>query len=318
MDVVYTDNGFGNTDVERRLIERSGGTLTAVQCRTEDEVIDAARNADAVLVQWAPISARVIEALERCRLIVRVGIGVDNVDLAAARAKGIDVCNVPDYCTDEVADHTLALALALVRQVAQTDSRTRRGEWSITPDHPIAAPSDQTFVTVGFGRIARAVLKRAEAFGFRLAAVDPFVGDDRFARASVRRLTMDEAFDTADVLSLHCGLNDETYHLIDEQTLERMKPSAVLVNTSRGGLVDAAALADALKAGKIAGAGLDVYEVEPLPTGSPLRTSPNTLLTSHIAWYSTNSIIRLRELAAKEIVRFINDEPLLHVVNQQR
>ncbi|MGA7305995.1 MAG: C-terminal binding protein [Rhodothermales bacterium] len=315
MDIIYTDNGFGNTDIERDIIEPAGGKLIAKQCRTEDEVVAVARTADAVLVQWAPISTRVIEQLEHCRLIVRIGIGVDNVDLAAARKRGIDVCNVPDYCTDEVADHTLALALAMVRQVTRTDARTRRGEWKITPDHPITALSEQTFVTVGFGRIARAVLKRAEAFGFKLAAVDPLVSDEDFADASVKRLTLDEALRKADVLSLHCGLNDETYHLIDEGTLGRMKSSAVLVNTSRGGLVNAAALASALESGKIAGAGLDVYETEPLPTGSPLRNSPNTLLTSHIAWYSTNSIIRLRELAAKEIARFIKGDPLLHVVN---
>lgn len=315
MKIVYTDNGFGNTDIESGIVEAAGGELMVEQCKTEDDIIAASRDADALLVQWAPVSARVIDQLDRCRLIVRIGIGVDNVDLRAARNRGIDVCNVPDYCTDEVADHTLALALALVRQVGQTDARTRSGQWRITPDRPIASLSEQTFVTIGFGRIARAVLDRARGFRFNLGAVDPFVSDDEFNQSSVRRLSIDEAFREADVLSLHCGLSEETHHLVDEARIATMKSSAIVVNTSRGGLVDAAAVSQALSAGTIAGAGLDVYEKEPLPDDSPLRSCPNILLTSHIAWYSTDSIIRLRELAAREIVRFMNGDSLLHIVN---
>lgn len=316
MNVVYTDNGFGNTAIEHEIIESGRGELRVHQCKTEDDVIGASSDADALLVQWAPITARVIESLpETCRLIVRIGIGYDNVDLRAARDRGIDVCNVPDYCTDEVADHTMALALALLRQVAQTDSRTRKGTWSITTERPIHSFSEQTFVTIGFGRIARAVLDRARGFRFKLAAVDPHVPAGQFEQAGVTKLDLDEAFRRADVVSLHCGLYDDTYHLIDAERIETMKSSAIVVNTSRGGLVDAEALSNALGEGRLSGAGLDVYEKEPLADDSPLRSAPNTLLTSHVAWYSTESIIRLRELAAKEIVRYINGEQLLHVVN---
>jgi len=316
LNIVYTDNGFGNTAIEHEIIESGRGTLHVHQCKTEDDVIGVSSGADALLVQWAPITARVIESLpETCGLIVRIGIGYDNVDLRAARDRGIDVCNVPDYCTDEVADHTMALALALLRQIGQTDDRTRGGSWRITTDRPIKSFSEQTFVTIGFGRIARAVLDRARGFRFKLAAVDPHVTAGEFDDAGVTKLELDEAFRQADVLALHCGLYDDTYHLINAPRIETMKPAAVIVNTSRGGLVDATALASALSEGRLAGAGLDVYETEPLPEDSPLRSAPNTLLTSHVAWYSTDSIIRLRELAAKEIVRYINGEQLLHVVN---
>lgn len=315
MRVVYTDNGFGDTEVERRIIEQAGGQLVARQCRTEDEVIEAGSNADALLVQWAPVTSRVIQRLDRCRLIVRIGIGFDNVDVAAARGRSINVCNVPDYCTDEVADHTMALALSSLRRLPQTDARTRRGDWSITPDRPIGAFSEQTFATVGFGRIARAVLERARPFRFRLAAVDPFLPENDFEEAGVQRWTMEQALAEADVLSLNCGLSEKTRHLIGDDTLRLMKPTAVIVNTSRGGLIDASALARALTDGTIGGAGLDVYEEEPLPHDSPLRSCPNAILTSHTAWYSTSSVLRLRELAAKEIVRFIRGEPPLHVVN---
>jgi len=316
LNIVYTDNGFGNTAIEHEIIESGRGKLHVHQCKTEYDVIGVSSDADALLVQWAPVTARVIESLpETCRLIVRIGIGYDNVDLRAARDRGIDVCNVPDYCTDEVADHTMALVLALLRQVAETDSRTRKGTWSITTKRPIHSFSEQTFVTIGFGRIARAVLDRARGFRFKLAAVDPYVPESVFEQMGVTKLDLDEAFPRADVVSLHCGLYDDTYHLINAERIETMKSSAIVVNTSRGGLVDAEALSNALAEGRLSGAGLDVYEKEPLADDSPLRSAPNTLLTSHVAWYSTESIIRLRELAAKEIVRYINGEQLLHVVN---
>jgi D-3-phosphoglycerate dehydrogenase len=315
MKVVYTDNGFGDVKLEQNLVDSAGGRLVAFQCKTEEDVIEAGSGADVLLVQWAPVTKRVIETLNDCRLIVRIGIGVDNIDLGAARARGIDVCNVPDYCTDEVADHTIALALTLIRQIPQVDARTRSGTWSITPDRSISALRQQTFVTIGLGRIARAVHERARGFGFKAAAVDPLLQDSDFVEAGIQRLTLDDAFQQADVLSLHCGLTRETHHMINRDRLESMKPSSILLNTSRGGLVDAQALASALAAGRIGGAGLDVYDEEPLAPDSPLRNCPNTILTSHVAWYSTDSIVRLRAYAAEEVARMLRGEPLKNIVN---
>ena len=313
--VLYTDNGFADVDTERALVERAGASLDVAQCRTADDVIARAAGADALIVQWAPITAGVIEALDRCTAIVRLGIGVDNVDLEAARARGIAVCNVPDYCLDEVADHSLALALALARQLPQIDRRTRAGTWRITPDAPMPAFRASTFATVGFGRIARAVLERARAFGFRLAATDPLAPDEAFERLGVERLGLDALVAEADVLSLHCPLTSETQHLIGADRLRQMKPTAVLVNTARGGLVDTEALAEALQNGTIASAGLDVFEAEPLPDRHPLRACENALLTSHVSWYSEQSVPMLQRKAAEEAVRALRGEPLLHVVN---
>lgn len=307
--VCLTNYGFEDVESERRIIEAAGGELRTAQCKTPAEVLAFAKDASAILAQWAPIDASVIAGLTRCRGIVRYGIGVDNVDVGAARARGIPVANVPDYCVDEVADHTFALALALVRQLPATDRRLRAGEWKITPPLPMPGLASMTFATAGFGRIARAVLKRASAFGCRLAAYDPFVPEAIFKAENVARLESADLVREADILSLHLPLTAETRHFLHAQNLVQMKPHAVVINTARGGLIDTVALAAALEAGRPAFAGLDVFEQEPLAEGHPLRTTTNSLLTSHTAWFSNESILKLQKLAAEEIARCLTGEP---------
>jgi len=313
MKIVITDSGFPNIDPETVVIADAGFQLSSAQCKTAEDVIAAAADADGLIVQWAPVTAKVIGNLTRCKVVVRYGIGVDNVDLAAAKQKGIPVCNVPDYCIDEVADHTVALALAQARQLTQIDARIRAGIWKIHPDRPMPSFSDMTFATVGYGRIARAVLDRARTFGFTVAAYDPYatLSSDR-----VVPLSLDELFRQADILSLHVPLTPKTKHLVNADRLTKMKPTAIVVNTARGGLIDTVALAQSLQAGTIAAAGLDVFESEPLETDHPLRKCPNALLTSHVAWYSERSVPRLQRMAAQEAVRALRGEPLKNQVNQ--
>ena len=313
--VVITDHSFSGITVERNLIEAAGGHLDAARCKTEEDVIAACHDADLLMVQWAPISERVLRSLKRCKIIIRYGIGVDNIDLKAAKGLGIAVANVPDYCIDEVADHTLALALALGRQILPTFDRLRAGTWKITPPAPMPAFRDMTFVTVGLGRIGRAVLARARPFGFRLAAYDPLPSVEVFRDAGARRLSLDEAFAEADILSVHVPLIAGTHHLVSAERLRSMKRTAILINTSRGGLVDTHSLASALREGLIAGAGLDVFEEEPLPPTHPLLQCPTAILTSHTAWFSEASVARLQQLAAEEAVRGINGLPLMNRVN---
>jgi D-3-phosphoglycerate dehydrogenase / 2-oxoglutarate reductase len=216
-----------------------------------------------------------------------------------------------------VADHTLALALALGRQLPAIDRRTREGVWKLAPATvPLPAFREMTFATAGFGRIARAVLARARPFGFRLAAYDPYVSDGVLAGAGVERLALDALFAEADILSLHLPLTPETRHFVDAERLARMKAHAVLVNTSRGPLVDTVALAGALERRTIGYAGLDVFEAEPLPDDHPIRRSPYALLTSHTAWYSEASLPRLQRLAAEEALRGLRGEPLHNQVNR--
>lgn len=315
MKVILTDHGFASIDQEKRLIADAGGELVVLQTKDPEALIAACADADALLVQWAPITAAVIAALRRCKVIVRYGIGVDNVDLKAAGARGIPVCNVPDYCIDEVADHALALALSLARQVPQTDAAVRGGTWKILPPSPFPAFRSTTFATAGFGRIARAVLERARPFGFKLAAYDPFVPSAAFAEAGVRPLELDGLWREAGILSLHLPLTPDTRHLVGEASLARMRSDAIVVNTARGGLIDAVALARALGDKRIAGAGLDVFETEPLEPDHPLRRAPNVILTSHTAWYSGGSVPELQRKSAEAIVRALRGEPLVHVVN---
>lgn len=308
--VVITDHGFSDIDHEKAVLEGAGYRLVEAKCTTEDEVIAVAGNADALLVQWAPVTRKVIEKLTRCQVIVRYGIGVDNIDLNAARDHGIPVANVPDYCIEEVATHTLALALALQRRLLSTDGRLRENTWKIIPPGPVKPASETMFTVLGLGRIAVSVIRKAKALGFVVAASDPYVDQATMEQLQVKKLSFEEALAHSDILSLHLPLTDETRHCIRRETIAQMKASAILVNTSRGGLINTNELAAALIAGEVGGAGLDVFEKEPLETDHPLRSAPNTILTSHTAWYSERSIPLLQKLAAEEVARILGGAPL--------
>lgn len=305
---VITDCGFPTITIEREIIENAGGQLAAFQCKTEEEVVAAAKEADAILVQWAPLTQAVLQQLQHCKVIVRYGIGIDNIDLDAARTRGIMVCNVPDYCIDEVADHTFALGMSLARQIPTIDLLVRQGVWKIVPPRPMLASRQMTFVTIGFGRIARAVLDRARACKFHLATHDPHLPAGTKLPPDVQILDMDEALKTGDIVSLHLPLTEATRHLFDGKALSKMKPTSLLLNTSRGGLVNTVELAAALNRAQIAGAALDVFEQEPLDASHPLMKCTNVLLTSHVSWYSELSQPQLQRMAADEAVRAIKDE----------
>ena len=307
---VITDYGFPDVTIEQLIIQSAGGELRKFQCKTEQDVIDAAKNSDAILVQFAPITSSVVDQLDRCKVIVRYGVGTDNVDLDAARSRGIIVCNVPHYCIDEVADHTFALAMALTRQIPTIDREVRGGFWSSSPRRSMPASRQMTFVTIGFGRIARGVLERAQACKFNIATCDPYLPVNTELPMNIKLLSMEQALATADILSLHVPLTAATHHMFNASTLSVLKPTSVLINTARGGLVDTFALADALNKGRLGGAGLDVFEQEPLPQTHPLLKCPNVLLTSHVAWYSESSGKELQRMAAEEAVRALSGQPL--------
>ncbi len=315
MNVFITDAGFANVDTERGIVEKAGHTLHLKQCKTEEDLLNEVTTADALIVQWAPVSAKVIDALTQCKIIVRYGIGVDNVDLEAAKAKRIPVCNIPDYCINEVADHALSMAFALSRQLPQTNARLQSGEWQITPPAPILPPSEAIFATAGFGRIAQTILSKAKALGFKVAACDPYCPEDVMRKNQVLPFTPEELFQQADILSLHLPLTKETQNYINEVTLSKMKPGAILVNTSRGGLIDIDALSEALQNNGLGGAGLDVFPEEPPNVSHPIFSSDKVILTSHTAWNSTASVPKLQQLAAEEAIRGLTGESLKNQVN---
>jgi D-3-phosphoglycerate dehydrogenase / 2-oxoglutarate reductase len=318
MKALITDYEFPHVENEKNVFREAGVDMAIAQCRTPEDVIAHGREANALLVQWAPINRQVLAELKNCKVIVRYGIGYDNVDVTAAAERGIAVCNVPDYATGEVADHAMSLALALGRQLPFVDRRLRGGTWNIVPDRPMPSFRDMWFVALGFGRIARGVIQRAQAFGFKTAAYDPFVPVETFKEAGVESLSQAEAFARADILSLHLPINAETKHVVNAESLKKMKKSATLINTSRGGLVDTKALVAALTDGTLFAAGLDVFETEPLEKNHPILSCPNTLLTSHMAWHSSSSVTCLQIMAAEEAVRGLRGQPLRSQVNTKR
>lgn len=316
-NVVITDSGFANHHPEESVLLDVAKVFKA-NWESEDELIEKTRSADALLVQWAPITNRVIEALTACKIIVRYGIGYDNIDLQAATRRGIVVCNVPDYCIEEVADHTIALALSSIRQIPETDKNIRDGKWNIMLPRPIAPFSSLNFGIAGFGRIAREVAKRALGVGFQVSAHDPFVDDSVMEAAGVNPVSLADLFRTADILSLHLPLNTETKYLVNTARLQTMKRNAIILNTSRGGLIDIDSLVISLNEGAIWGAALDVFEEEPLPPSHSIRNAKGTILSSHVAWYSNRSIPILQKMAAEEIARHLSGGSVINQVNKDQ
>jgi len=301
---MITDHGFSSIDLERRVLETAGFTLEEARpiCKTEDDIIERCKGADVLMVQWAPVTRRVMEALPEVRGYVRYGIGVDNIDVRSARELGRMVSNVPRYCLEEVSDHAVTLILSLARRVPQDQAQIARGKWGFTALLPIPAFSDLTLGLVGFGAIARKVSEKAKAFRFKQIAFDPFAPDQIFADHGVQRVDQNTLLQTADIISLHCPLTNETRHLINAESIARMKSGVLLINTARGALVNEGDLIAALQTGKIVGAGLDVFEKEPVAADSALRTLPNVIATSHAAAVSMRSL-SLLQIQAGEAAR---------------
>jgi D-3-phosphoglycerate dehydrogenase / 2-oxoglutarate reductase len=319
--VVIADYDFGDVDVERAIIEEAGFELTAAQCKTEDEVIDVARDAAAVVAQYATISARVIDELAACRVIARYGSGVDIVDVDAATRHDILVTNVPsDWCENEVADHALALLLAVSRKITVYDRATRDGTWQWQSGAPIHRLRGSVLGLLSFGAIARAIAARAAGFGMRITAHDPYVEAEEITAAGATAVSFDELVTESDCLVIQAPLTPETHHLFDESQLRRMKPTAILVNTARGPIIDDRALYSALSEGWIAGAGLDDIEEEPAKVrdwqpDNPLLGLDNVVITPHAAYYSEEAIATVRRFAAEEVVRVLTGQPPLSPVN---
>ncbi|CAI2485679.1 D-3-phosphoglycerate dehydrogenase [Serratia ficaria] len=311
MKLVVTDQAFGNTRHEQAAAAVAAADFAEHQCRSEGETRDAVKGAQAVLNNFAPMTRHVMEAMAPGAVVVRYGVGVDNVDLIAARELGIRVCNVPDYGIDEVADHAAAMTLSLARKLNRYDAGIRRGEWKIDRMvDGVRSLRDTTVGLIGLGRIARSYAARMAVFGCRIIGFDPFVSDDTVRAAGIEPIKYDDVIASAHVLSLHVPLTPETRHLINGATMMRMPAGSIIINCSRGGLVDETALSDALCRGHLAGAGLDVFEQEPLPAESPLRQSPDVLMSPHAAFFSNASVEKLQKLASEEALRGLRGETL--------
>jgi D-3-phosphoglycerate dehydrogenase len=298
--VVVSDQVFPSVELERALLREIDASLE-VSDGTVEGLLEVATDADAILNTYLPIDAPTLGRLERCRVIARYGIGVDNIDLVAARDRGVVVTNVPDYCVEEVAAHTLALALALLRRIPQGDATIRAGGWGLAGLRPIRRISGLTFGLVGFGRIARLVADHVRALGASVVVHDPYV--EPWAEGPTF-LGLDELLAVSDLVSVHAPATPQTRHLIDAERLARMRPGACLVNTSRGPLVDLPAVVDALRGGHLGGAAIDVFETEPLPPGA-VDDVPGLIVTPHMAFYSEEALEESQRKATTQVIKVL-------------
>jgi D-3-phosphoglycerate dehydrogenase / 2-oxoglutarate reductase len=319
--VVIADYDFGDVDIERSIVEAAGLRLVAAECKTEDDVISAARDADAIIAQYATVGARAIGALTRCRVIARYGTGVDIVDVDAATRHGILVTNVPnDWCENEVADHAMALLLGVARKICVYDRATRGGIWQWQSGQPIHRLRGRHLGLLSFGSIAQAIAARASGFGMQVIAHDPYLPKVDIESRGARPVSFSGLLEDSDYLVIQAPLTKETHHLIGQAELRQMKPTAILVNTARGPIIDDDALYQALTEGWIAGAGLDDIEEEPAKQrnwkpSNPLFGLANVVITPHAAYYSEESITTVRDFAAHEVVRVLTGQQPLSPVN---
>lgn len=295
--VVIIEHGYASIDCERDIIAKAGGELISANHLPLEKAVALAEDADGVLFRRGTISAEMIGRFQRAKGLVRYGIGIDNVDLAAATAAGIIVGHVPAYCIDEVSTHAIALLLACVRKLPGMQDRMRRGEWDVHRDDPVYRVAGKTLGIVGFGKLGKAVARKMAGWNLRLLAADPFAEP----APGVELVNLATLCRESDFISLHAPLLPETRHMISHAQFALMKPGVILVNTARGPVLDTNALLAAIESGKVAHAALDVFEEEPLPENSPLRSHPKILITDHMAWYSEESQAELQRTAADEI-----------------
>jgi D-3-phosphoglycerate dehydrogenase len=300
--VVVTDWEYQDLRYEKKVLDEVGIELIPAQCKTEEEVIHACWDADGIINQYAPISARVIQSLKNCQVITRYGVGVNTIDIDAATEKGICIANVPDYCMDEVSDHTLALLLDGVRKVSLANAWVKKGKWDFKVAKPLYRLRGRTLGLVGFGKIAQALVGKVKPLGLNVIAYDPFVPETVAQAMGVTLVMLDELCERSDFISVHVPLTASTRGLIGKEQFQRMKKGAYLINTSRGPVVNEAALIEALQEGKLSGAGLDVVEEEPIRPDHPFLSMDSVTLTPHIAWYSEESEAEMRTKAAQGIV----------------
>jgi D-3-phosphoglycerate dehydrogenase len=314
--VAVTDSVFPNLDPARTVLGKIDADLLLAKGTKPEAILQVAKDADAVLTTYAKVTAEMIPQLSRCRIISRFGIGVDNVDIPSATKKGIVVTRVPDYCLHEVSDHAMALLLALARKIPFSNARTHGGTWEMKAVVPIHRLRGKVLGLVAFGQIPQLVAPKAQAFGMSVVAYDPYISSEILSRANVERVEFEELLKTSDYISIHTPLLPQTRHLFSAEVFSRMKPSAYLINTARGPIVDEFALAAALDGKQIAGAALDVMENEP-PTGSPLLGRENVIITPHTSFYSEESLVDLQIKASEEVVRVLSGMPARNPVNPE-
>jgi len=296
--VVITDCDHGSIEEEKEEFARIGAELVLAQVREEEELIRTCKEADGLLNQYAVLTRRVFEHLPKCKVVARYGVGVDSVDLKAATDLGIIVANVPDYCIDEVSDHAIALILSLMRKTAFFNAKVKSGQWDFRSGIPIHRIRGKILGLIGSGKIGLEVAKKLSSFGVHVIAFDPYL---KTSPQGIELKNFDAVLKESDFISIHCPLNDSTRHLIGEKEFKKMEKKPILINTSRGPIIDEKALIQALEEGLITGAGLDVLEKEPPDSVNPMLAMENVILSPHVGFYSEESISELKRRTAKNV-----------------
>jgi len=315
---VVVNTGYETYDLEREILKSVDAqvVVTPKDSMTEEDVIEVAKDADAIFVREAPITAGVLKSFERCKIVSRYGVGLDNIDLETARQLKIYVSNVPEYGTEDVSDHAMALLMGCVRSLLVRDQNLRNGNFELDIRDDIFRTTGKTLGILGYGKIGRAFHRKWQGFlPDKVLVHDPYLEAEFINTNGAEKVELDTLLQESDFISIHAPLTPETKHIIDSAALKKMKNTAILVNTARGAVIDTYALAKALQEGEILRAGLDVFEKEPIPGDHPLVNMPSVILTSHVAWYSKESTKDLQGGAAKEILRVLSGKPPVNWVN---
>ena len=315
--VIFTDYDYPSIDIEREVLSEIDCEIVELQTKDESRLANELTDADAVIVEYSPITSKVISNMQKCKVIARYGIGVDMIDLSAATAKNIPVCNVPDYCLDEVADHAMALILSLNRKIIKLNDSVKNGIWDVfSVGKPIYRLASQVLGLVGFGKIPQNLYIKAKPLFGKIIAYDPYLSQETINKFNLSIVTFYQLIRTSDYISIHCPLVEETKHLFRESQFQLMKPTSYIINTSRGSIINTTALYNALINKQIAGAALDVLEQEPPGMNNALLKLDNTIITPHASFYSESSIIELKRKAALAVLKVLKGENPINVVNK--
>lgn len=317
LKVAVTDYVFPNLEIERQELRKIGADLIESTGSDEENIIKAAKDADAILNCYAELTPRVIESLKKCQIIARYGIGVNNVNMPTATKKGIIVTNVPDYCIEEVSDHALALILACTRKICQLNTTVKSGKWDFKDYRPMYRLKGQTLGIISFGKIPRRLVEKVSAHEFNIIAYDPYVDKEIAAKYKVKLVTLEELLRESDIITVHAPLTEETKGMFGSEQFKIMKSSAYLINTARGGLIKDNDLAQAIKEEEIAGAGLDLLEDENVNSHHPLINLENVIITPHSAFYSEQALKDLQYKAVQEVIRVLTGEKPKSCVNPE-
>lgn len=312
--VIVTDSPFPSLDPAKKALEDANAEVIQAPSSSEEDIIKSAEYADAILVTYAKLNENILRSLKNCKAIGRFGIGVDNIDLKVAGELGISVNYVPDYCLDEVSDQAMAMIISMARKIPQSNKLVQSGRWEMPAVVPMYRLRGKTVGLIGFGNIPRLMTPKAQAFGFKVIAADPYAPKELFEKFNVESVTMDELYEKSDFISVHAPLLPETKGLVNKEAFKKMKKTAIIVNTARGPLIDEKDLIEALDNKEIGGAGLDVVETEPLPEDSALIGRDNVILAPHTAFYSVEALEELQTKAASDVARVLNGEEPIYPI----